>query len=231
MALSHSPQIVRDGLVLYLDAANTKSYPGSGTSIFDLTSRNNNATLINGVGYESADLGSLVFDGINDYVQTTTSIGADLTGNFTFSIWAIRLGNSTTTIGGLIGNLWHTSFTGASIYLLNNNTSIRVQTADGTTRTTYALTSPVSNLNWTNYVLINSAGTVSVYVNGILIDSRVRTISPSLTRPITIGRWAGSYLSEYVLNGKISNAQVYNKALTEAEVKQNFNALRGRYGI
>jgi hypothetical protein len=231
MALSHSPQIVRDGLVLYLDAANIKSYPGSGTIAFDLSNKNNNGTLINGVGYDNANLGSLVFDGINDYVQTPTSIGADLTGNFTFGVWAIRLGNSTTAIGGLVGNLWHTSFTGASIYFLNNNTSVVVQTADGTTRTSYTLTNPVSNLNWANYVLINNAGMVSVYVNGILIDSRVRNISPSSTRPITIGRWAGSYLSEYVLNGKISNTQVYNKALTEAEVKQNFEALRGRYGI
>ena len=230
MGLGHSPSIVRDGLVLYLDAANSKSYPGSGTTVFDLTSRNNNTTLINGVGYDSTTLGSLVFDGINDYVQTTTSIGADLTGNFTFSIWAIRLGNSTTSIGGLIGNLWHTSLTGASIYFRNNNTQIEIQTADGTARTSYTLTNPVSNLNWSNYVLTNSAGLVSVYVNGILIDSRARIISPSSTRPITIGRWAGSY-SQYVLNGKISNAQVYNKALTEAEIKQNFNALRGRFGV
>jgi hypothetical protein len=230
MALSHSPQIVRDGLVLYLDAANIKSYPGSGTIVFDLSNKSNNATLINGVGYDNANLGSLVFDGINDYVQTPTSIGADLTGNFTFSVWAIRLGNSSSSIGGLIGNLWHTVFTGASIYFRSNNTAIEIQTADGATRTSYTLTNPVSNLNWTNYVLINNVGTVSVYVNGILIDSRLRSISPSSTRQITIGRWAGSF-SDYVLNGKISNAQVYNKALTEAEVKQNFNALRGRYGI
>jgi len=231
MGLAHSPRIVTDGLVLCLDAANPKSYPGSGTVWTDLSGKGNTGTLLNGVAYNSSNFGSLVFDGVNDYVQTPTSIGAELTGNFTFGIWAIRDGNSTTSLGGLIGNLWHTEFTGASIYFSNNNTTINVQTADGTTRTAYTLTSPVSNLNWTNYVLANNGGLVSTYVNGILLDSRSRNISPSSTRPVTIGRWAGSYLSEYVLNGRVANAQTYNRALSEVEIQQNFNAARGRFGI
>ena len=67
MALSHSPSIVTNGLVLCLDAANSKSYPGSGTTWTDLSGRGNNGTLVNGVGYNSGNLGSLVFDGVDDY--------------------------------------------------------------------------------------------------------------------------------------------------------------------
>jgi hypothetical protein len=63
MSLGHGASIVRDGLVLYLDATNPKSYPGSGTTWKDLSGNGNNGTLVNGVGYTDANKGSLVFDG------------------------------------------------------------------------------------------------------------------------------------------------------------------------
>ena len=69
MALAHSPRIVRDSLLLYLDAANTKSYPGSGTTWTDLSSKNNNPTLTNGPTFDSDNMGSIVLDGTNDIVE------------------------------------------------------------------------------------------------------------------------------------------------------------------
>ena len=68
MGLAHSPSLVMNGLVLALDAANPKSYPGSGTTWTDLSGRGNTGTLTNGPTYSSANGGSLVFDGTNDYV-------------------------------------------------------------------------------------------------------------------------------------------------------------------
>jgi hypothetical protein len=227
MALHHNPRIVTQGLVMALDASDVNSSPGSGTTWYDVSGNGNNGTLINGPTFSN---NSLVLDGSNDYVQTPTSIGASLTGDFTFNIWAIRDGDSASSIGGLIGNLWHTVFTGASIYLRNNNTQIDVQTADGTTRTSYVLTSPVSNLNWTNYTLSNIGGIVSTYVNGVLLDSRSRTISPSSTRQVTIGKWAGSF-SSYILNGRVSNAHVYSRGLSSQEVLQNYLAQKSRFGL
>jgi len=73
MGLYHSPSIVMNGLVLCLDAGNTKSYPGSGTTWIDLSGNSNTGTLTNGPTYSSENGGSLVFDGIDDYV--TTSLG------------------------------------------------------------------------------------------------------------------------------------------------------------
>jgi hypothetical protein len=210
-----------------LDASDVNSSPGSGTTWYDVSGNGNNGTLINGPTFSN---NSLVLDGSNDYVETPTSIGASLTGDFTFNIWAIRDGDSDSSIGGLIGNLWHTVFTGANIYLRNNNTEINVQTADGTTRTSYVLTSPVSNLNWTNYTLSNIGGIVSTYVNGVLLDSRSRTISPSSTRQVTIGKWAGSF-SSYILNGQVSNAHVYSRGLSSQEVLQNYLAQKSRFGL
>jgi len=66
---SHSPKIVTDGLVLALDAGNTKSYPGSGTTWFDRSGNARNGTLTNGPTFSSANGGSIVFDGVDDYVS------------------------------------------------------------------------------------------------------------------------------------------------------------------
>jgi hypothetical protein len=230
MPTAGGPKIVRDGLVLNLDAADINSYPGSGITWEDLSGNGNNITLLNGPTFNSGNRGSIVFDGSNDFAQTSTSIGASITGDFTFSIWAIRDGNSASSIGGLIGNLWHTEFTGANIYLRNNDTQIEVQTANGTTRTSYTLTNPVSNRNWTNYTLVNIGGVVSTYVNGVLLDSRSRTISPSLTKQVTIGKWAGSFGS-YILNGKIAAAQVHVVGLTPTQVKQNYQQYKTRFNL
>ena len=72
MSLSHSPKIVTNGLVLCLDAADQKSYPGTGTTWFDRSGNGNNGTLIGGVGYNSTNAGIIVFDGINDNVSFST---------------------------------------------------------------------------------------------------------------------------------------------------------------
>jgi hypothetical protein len=83
MALSHSPQIVRDGLVLYLDAANIKSYAGSGTTWTDLTKEQNNGTLVNGPTFDN---GAIIFDGVNDKCNTNL-LASDLGSTFTVMIF------------------------------------------------------------------------------------------------------------------------------------------------
>ena len=86
MAFNFSPKIVTNGLVLALDAANTKSYPGSGTVWSDLTPNGNNGALTNGPTFNSANGGSIVFDGTNDYLQgvSTNYKWATSTGETTF---------------------------------------------------------------------------------------------------------------------------------------------------
>ena len=80
MSLNHGGKpIVTDGLVLCLDAANPKSYPGSGTTWTDLSGNGNNGTLVNGVGYNSDNGGSLSFDGVNDYVSKSSWVNPPTT--------------------------------------------------------------------------------------------------------------------------------------------------------
>jgi len=68
MGITYNTSIVRNGLVLHLDAANRKSYPGTGTTWTDLSGLNNNGTLTNGVSYQSVNQGAFNFDGIDDFV-------------------------------------------------------------------------------------------------------------------------------------------------------------------
>ena len=88
MALAHSPRIVRDSLAFYLDAANTKSYPGSGTTWTDISGKGTNATLTNGPTFNSGNIGSIALDGTNDYLlNSNAGVLPDGTDLFTLSIW------------------------------------------------------------------------------------------------------------------------------------------------
>lgn len=87
MALNHSPKIVTNGLVLYLDAANQKSYPGSGTTWTDLSGNGNTGTLTNGPTFSANNNGGIVFDGANDYVSISNSSSLNITGrNITIEV-------------------------------------------------------------------------------------------------------------------------------------------------
>ena len=112
MGISYNPKIVTNGLVLCLDAANAKSYPGSGTAWTDLSGLGNTGTLTNGPTYSSANNGSIVLDGINDYTSITCAANT------------IRAYNSTTqfiiklpTYGGGQQNILSYRLGGGSLYI------------------------------------------------------------------------------------------------------------------
>jgi hypothetical protein len=118
MAFIHSPKIVTDGLVLALDAGNTKSYTSGSTTWFDKSGFGNNGTLTNGPTFSSANGGSIVFDGVNDYVSCPTTTMPNPFINFTFNIYT---GSTLPITGGL--QLWldgadSSTFTTSSQYLV-----------------------------------------------------------------------------------------------------------------
>jgi hypothetical protein len=230
MGLAYSPKIVTDNMMFCLDAGNSKSYPGSGTTWTDLVAQGANATLINGVGYDIENGGALTFDGTNDYCSITTPLTIE--NDFTFAAWAKREGNSATSIGGIFGNHWHSENAGVSIHFRNADGYVRIATGNGASRPTFDVTFSRSNSLWNHYVMRYSGSTSDVYINGVLLDSRSVTpvIQTSSTKTFAIGRWAPSYGS-YYLNGKISNCAAYNRALLPDEIQQIFNAHRGRFGI
>jgi hypothetical protein len=222
MALSHSPSSVTSGLLLSIDAANTRSYSGSGNTIYGLVGSNCN--LINGVGFTSSNSGCLSFDGSNDHLTTTL----DLRRDFTLSCWVYQSSNNFAYfgLGDPANNAALHIFNDASGYLRFGMYYNDVQT-DGVSFST--------NI-WYNYVftyLHSSPYTKKIFRNGQQLNA------PNISGPgqftgtgtFRIGAlWSTSASSHYA-NGLISNVQVYGRVLTDAEIKQNFEAARDRYGI
>lgn len=230
MAFNYSPKIVTDGLVLYLDAANTNSYSGSGVNWRDISRGGNNGTLVNGPTFNSANGGSIVFDGINEYGRVISN--QVITNDFTFTVWAKRDGDSPTTIGGMFGNHNHVELSGANIFFRNSSTSVTIAAGNGVTRPSFQISIPRLNTEWNFYVIRYSGTTFQLYFNGILLDSRTAVVVQSLnSNRYGIGIWALSYLAEYYLNGKISQCSSYNRALTPTEILQNYNATKTRFGL
>ena len=229
MGVFAGPDINESGLVLCLDAANRKSYPTTGTTWTDLSGNGNNGTLVNGVGYNGSNGGSLSFDGVDDYV------------NFSFvnpfaetvMVWA-RSATSTWNTDGWIsssrrenGHIIHpVNYLGTKkvveYYILNSSASYTliggVTPTDLTIPHMYAYTTNGSNLH-------------KAYLDGIEVASSsssiTRTASPTaqiwyLGQDDTGGRFG---------NGNIYNCLRYNRALSASEISQNFNATRSRFSI
>jgi hypothetical protein len=226
MALSHSPSIVTNGLVLCLDAGNPKSYAGIGTVWTDLSGQGNNGTLVNGPTYSSSNGGSIVFDGGDDIVSISDSNILDITTSISLESWIYA--TKSTGIQNVI------SKSSAS----QNNSYIYPRTDDGWTTATFYLGVPIfttliaswpSRDAWHHTVATYDGATMKIYIDGVLSNSKSQsgTISTN-TNSLTIGSQPG--YGEYY-GGRVSGAKIYNRALTASEIQQNYNALRSRFGI
>ena len=238
MSLSHSPQIVTNGLVAALDAGNTKSYPGSGTTWTDLSGIGNNGTLTNGPTYSSANGGSLVFNGSNQYVPTSTLSNQFLTTGFTVSVWLYYI--PTTANDNLIS--WGTgAFNGIANVTSSYSWEIRFEGGTiafspgigpgGTgvaNRLQYSSPSGWGSRIMCIDVTFVANGLATLYENAVsrtTIDYSGIGVS-SQTNFVAVGRGTDTYFP-----GRIYSTKIYNRALSAAEVSQNFNAYRGRFGI
>jgi len=241
MGLSHSPRIVTDGLVFCVDAGDKMSYPGAGTTWTDLSKNRNNGTLTNGPTFDSANGGSIVFDGTNDTVIcTNNNLGDkfDLNQPHTFMFWVNTL--STARNEGILrvenssGNLAlqvsfnKTGFTSRSIDWIPVNTSNQAGECD--------MASSSFSLNkWEHICFRHTGNTVAAnmqwYVNAEEVSYRYRYASlhsnmRTLDGEIKIG---DSEENNRFLNGSLANMLLYNRRLTPDEIRQNYNATRGRF--
>ena len=228
MSYQNGPRIVTNGLVLCLDAGNTKSYPGTGTAWTDLSGNGNNGTLTNGPTYSSANKGSIVFDGTNDYVLTnitksTIPTTSDVTlcgwiystNNAAYDEW-INLSNSNTYAPN-----YHNISLGKDLdnkFYFNNY--------DGTEHRSLSNTSLLNS--WIYAVGIRNSNTNYLYINGTIQASPVAAGTPNINNAATLK--LGIVLS-FWSKGNISLVQIYNRALSASEVLQNYNATKGRYGL
>ena len=237
MGVYTRPSIVTNGLVLNLDAANIKSYPGSGTTWSDLSGNRNNGTFPTDPTYSSSNGGSLAFDGTDD----TSTFGDILqlgTGSRTYSCWYKMNSTTQTDYASLISKTLNTAQAYRQALGFQTNGNFRVLFR-GASNSIYDLdtTNPNIDLNWHYLVwVIDRNSNSSLYQDNVLLNSRnISAISGQnfqLARPLRIGSYNTSTdTSERFFNGDIAQVSVYNRALTAAEISQNFNALRGRFGI
>jgi hypothetical protein len=230
MSFHYSPRIVQDGLVLYLDAANTKSYPTTGTTWSDLSRRGNNGTLTNGPTFNSLNGGGIVFDGVNDYVsfqKTLTEIGLINQSANTFECWVQF--NSLTNYMHIIdgsGNCFHLAVEpvadGRSMFFWNGSS---YQPSSNPVATT---------LQWFHLVGVQESSFNKVYANGVLltngsVSSNATNLSMSGGKYLALGYWQG--FNNRYLNGILSQVRLYNRALSAQEVLQNYNATKSRFGL
>ena len=228
MSGKSGPDIVENGLVLCLDAANKFSYPRTGTTWTDLSGNSNNGTLTNGPTFSAGNMGSILFDGTNDYVNMGISTYCNLI-NISVSVW-IKV--TSTSLYFLCRYNNTTFFNGFYMYYDVASTKFGV---DGRESSATYLSRPTTNTyplnNWYNVVWTKSANVWTIYVNGSLdVSSTLGNGTTSFSNNIM---WIGAYLGngdQYYSGGNISNVQIYNRVLTAAEVLQNYNATKSRFG-
>lgn len=239
MPNNYGPRIVTDGLVLCLDAGNTKSYTGSGTTWTDLSRNGNNGTLTNGPTFNSANGGSIVFDGSNDYV-----LNPDIARNQsdqTYSCWFILTSNISsdvtllcettssslnyTRIGMFISNTYNLKFGGRGIS--NEPTGNIYQKIS---------TATISQNIWYNFVGVwnVASATIKIYLNGLEISGNFSGTG-SVQSHADVASFSGfrigsSFNFEY-FPGRIAQTFVHNKVLSAAEILQNYNATKGRFKL
>ena len=236
MGFGNGPRIVTNGLVLSLDAADRNSYPGSGTTWFDVSGNSNSGTLTNGPTYSSANGGSIVFDGTNDYCQFSSlppGFQAGIT-NYSISIWfklntykespLLEMGNNS---GGLQRIMfWLTGESPNRLYALgaSENTQYRYSSI-------YLSLNTIYNAVYT----YNNTGTISkLYIKGVedtgLTNSTTNGLLTSLSNTWTLGA-DSVYNHIYCQSANIYNVVLYTKTLSQIEILQNYNAQKSRFGL
>jgi hypothetical protein len=219
--------IVTNGLVLNLDAAKVDSYPGTGTTWRDLSGNNNNGTLTNGPTFSGiGKQASIVFDGVDDYVDC--GVVSVSNNNLSINIWCKP--NSTQVTYANIVDFDHSN---AGWVIQQNSGDINqyyfayYSSVIGSfyITTNFTLTQNV----WQNITVVKNEGNVIVYINNsISSNDNFPNSGVGNNKLLRIGNWVSNNRN---WNGNISTTQIYNRALSATEVSQNFNALRGRYGI
>jgi len=226
-----------------LDAANIKSYPGSGTTWSDLSGNGNNGTLTNGPTFNSSNLGSISFDGVNDYVQfggTTLYFTSYITQQITIETW-VYIPSSATWTNGFYSNIIARGGFDGSHGLFRTTTNNQISAwfrQNGNTLSPLVIesTGNMERDKWTHIVGIWKSPGSALYINGQLSSENNTTFGEPAASAENTNWWIGLNSAASGNNGNYFNGnqtltKIYNRALTASEVLQNYNATKGRFGL
>ena len=225
MSYSYGKSIVTEGLVFHVDAANAKSYPGSGTTWSDLTGVHQ-GSINNGATYSSDNGGAIVFDGTDDEVDFGNNIPAtnfEYTDDFSLESWFVT--NDTSKLyQQVIGK----SFSDYRVLLYYDRISFRLDANELIAQT---LSGSVTEGEWTHMVATweASTSTARVYINGVLKTSPTDTAVDWVTNTGTKFKMGESGGESYNLDGKIAIGRAYSIKLSDEQVLQNYNAQKNRF--
>ena len=224
-----APAIVTGSLKLYLDAANPTSYSGSGPTWSDLSGNYNHATLVNNPTFNAGNGGSFYTNGNNQYA--ISSYVGSATDSYTYSAWFKNDNNSEpkyllTRGRDLEGNGWSLQ---VQITTGGIATAAVVPTVPSTVGILVSGTTQIALNTWYNITAVWTAGqSIKIYVNGVL-EGTTNTTGTSL-RTSSSGWVIGSVATSTFTSGNNAVAQVYNRALSDAEIMTNFNSVKSRFG-
>ena len=232
MAYRNGPKIVTDGLVLCLDAAIGKSYPGSGNTWYDLSGNGNNGTLMNSPIYNNSNRGLFSFSGSDESIDVPVSTSLQ-SQYFTFNIWfkfnAFSSGGDSIFSGhyqhyGTISGLTVFAYLGQYWFQTRlNNTCCQSLTVGSATTNT-----------WINFCGTWNGSIKIAYLNGIQVGSQSVTGTHSQLNNFSIGNNADNIANNNyssAIDGYIPMFKYYNRALSSDEITQNYNATKGRFGL
>jgi len=223
MGIDVGPIEVVDGLVFHIDAGNTRSYSGSGLTVNGLIG-GINGTLVNGVGFTSSNNGCFIFDGTNDYMNIGNNSALGITNNITIITYFKYT---------LFDKQWQSIVNkGDNSYRLHrysysNQISFGINQFGGQDNPT--ITNFISN-SWYFLAATFSLPDVKLYVNGVL-DATSTYSSPIAVSSYDLYIGENAQVPGRYFNGNISQVMIYNRALSAAEIKQNYNATKKRYGL
>jgi hypothetical protein len=221
MAFNYSPKIVTDGLVLAIDAANYNSYVSGSTRWNDISRGGfNTTTLYNGPTFNSANGGSIVFDGTNDYANAGSNTSTEISGNLTIEsvVYPTSFSNQGNIICKYSNNGYRIRYNSDGAFFMYSNGN--------------SLTSPATYTanQWYHLTAVFSSTGLRMYINGVLVNSNAVAFTPTayVTTSCYIATFNGSL---ELFQGRIAIVKLYNRSLNQTEITQNFNTIRTRFGL
>ena len=231
MAIEAGPRIVTNGLVYDLDVAVSRSYSGSGLTVYDAETSAIGGTLVNGVTYSSSNLGYFSFDGVNDYILVPSSYIP--TGNeVTICVWNY---GTVAVVQSVFSAMLADNTRILNIHLPWSDSVVYWDAGSSAGSYDRINTAVLSNSQWQGwhfwaFTKNATTGSMEIYLDGILnVSGTSKTRTLSTTYEAYIGKFQVS--SSVYHNGRVAQFLIYNRSLTSSEIVQNYNTTKRRYGL